>query len=109
MTIEGELDDISGVGQTLAAHDLCRNIPPAKRHICSKVWATTASSTAANGASSFTRRGAEFVRKVNYKEICLTLHRHGRAWHDHPRVYRCRTELPRANSWILVPSTRMTE
>jgi poly(3-hydroxybutyrate) depolymerase len=32
MTIEGELDDISGLGQTKAAHDLCRNIPAAKRH-----------------------------------------------------------------------------
>lgn len=31
MTIEGELDDISGLGQTKAAHDLCRNIPAAKR------------------------------------------------------------------------------
>jgi poly(3-hydroxybutyrate) depolymerase len=27
MTIEGEKDDISGVGQTQAAHDLCLNIP----------------------------------------------------------------------------------
>ncbi len=26
-TIEGELDDISGLGQTRAAHDLCRNLP----------------------------------------------------------------------------------
>jgi poly(3-hydroxybutyrate) depolymerase len=28
MTVEGENDDISGLGQTLAAHDLCQNIPP---------------------------------------------------------------------------------
>lgn len=27
LTIEGELDDISGSGQTAAAHDLCMNIP----------------------------------------------------------------------------------
>jgi poly(3-hydroxybutyrate) depolymerase len=27
MTVEGENDDISGVGQTKAAHDLCPNIP----------------------------------------------------------------------------------
>jgi len=27
MTIEGENDDISGIGQTRAAHDLCVNIP----------------------------------------------------------------------------------
>lgn len=33
MTIEGEKDDISGVGQTAAAQDLCRNIPAErKRH-----------------------------------------------------------------------------
>jgi poly(3-hydroxybutyrate) depolymerase len=31
MTIEGERDDISGVGQTEAAHDLCPNIPAAKK------------------------------------------------------------------------------
>lgn len=30
-TIEGELDDISGVGQTEAAHDLCSGIPASKR------------------------------------------------------------------------------
>jgi poly(3-hydroxybutyrate) depolymerase len=33
MTVEGEKDDISGVGQTFAAHALCVNIPEArKRH-----------------------------------------------------------------------------
>jgi len=31
MTIEGERDDISGVGQTGAAHGLCTNIPAARR------------------------------------------------------------------------------
>jgi poly(3-hydroxybutyrate) depolymerase len=29
-TIEGELDDISGTGQTQAAHDLCTGLPPEK-------------------------------------------------------------------------------
>ena len=29
--MEGELDDISGVGQTQAAHDLCCNLPKAKK------------------------------------------------------------------------------
>jgi poly(3-hydroxybutyrate) depolymerase len=29
LTIEGELDDISGAGQTRAAHDLCTGIPKA--------------------------------------------------------------------------------
>ncbi len=31
LTVEGEKDDISGVGQTLAAQDLCANIPPARK------------------------------------------------------------------------------
>jgi len=30
-TIEGELDDISGSGQTRAAHDLCKGIPKSKK------------------------------------------------------------------------------
>ena len=33
LTIEGEKDDISGVGQTAAAHDLCVNLPDSlKQH-----------------------------------------------------------------------------
>jgi poly(3-hydroxybutyrate) depolymerase len=31
MTIEGERDDISGVGQTAAAQDLCTSLPPEKK------------------------------------------------------------------------------
>lgn len=31
MTVEGENDDISGIGQTEAAHTLCKNLPDAKR------------------------------------------------------------------------------
>jgi poly(3-hydroxybutyrate) depolymerase len=31
MTVEGENDDISGVGQTKAAHTLCINIPDERR------------------------------------------------------------------------------
>jgi poly(3-hydroxybutyrate) depolymerase len=31
MTVEGENDDISGIGQTQAAHDICVNIPAANR------------------------------------------------------------------------------
>src|SRR3954447_15523967 len=34
LTIEGERDDISGIEQPRAAHDLCRGIAPArKRHV----------------------------------------------------------------------------
>jgi poly(3-hydroxybutyrate) depolymerase len=39
MTVEGENDDISGVGQTQAAQDLCVNIPAEKKlhHLQSEV------------------------------------------------------------------------
>lgn len=39
MTVEGEKDDITGVGQTKAAHDLCRNLDPSKQryHLQPKV------------------------------------------------------------------------
>ena len=37
MTIEGELDDISAPGQTVAAHDICAGIPPERRrHLLQK-------------------------------------------------------------------------
>ncbi len=32
LTLEGELDDISGVGQTEAAQTICKNLPKNKRH-----------------------------------------------------------------------------
>ncbi len=33
LTVEGELDDICAIGQTMAAQDLCRSLPPSlKRH-----------------------------------------------------------------------------
>jgi len=31
MSVEGEMDDISGVGQTQAAHELCSSLPQARR------------------------------------------------------------------------------
>lgn len=39
MTVEGEKDDITGAGQTVAAHDLCANLPDAlrKHHLQPKV------------------------------------------------------------------------
>ena len=39
MTVEGEKDDISGVGQTKATHDICSNIPQDRQlyHLQSKV------------------------------------------------------------------------
>ncbi len=38
----------------------------------------------------------------------FSLFRHGRAWHDHPRVSRSRLEMAHANSWMVGPSPTMT-
>ena len=39
LTIEGEPDEFSGVGQTEAAHELCSNIPPDRRaHYLQSAW-----------------------------------------------------------------------
>ncbi len=59
LTIEGELDDISGIGQTQAAHELCTSIA----QMPASTWklpvrATTASSAAAAGAKWCIRRCA---------------------------------------------------
>ncbi len=47
MTVEGEKDDISGMGQTEAAQDLCTGIPQDRKlHHCNVTSAITACSTA---------------------------------------------------------------
>ena len=57
LTIEGELDDISGAGQTRAAHDLCSGIPRARQfHYDVEGAGHTASSRAAAGARRCTRK-----------------------------------------------------
>ena len=57
MTVEGEKDDICGLGQTEAAHDLCPNIPAARcaSTTSSRASATTACSTAPAGAPRSSR------------------------------------------------------
>ena len=51
LTVEGELDDISGNGQTEAAHALCLNIPRERRsHFMAPGVGTTAFSRAGAGA-----------------------------------------------------------
>ena len=60
MTIEGEKDDITGLGQTEAAHDLVPHLPDERRLPLRRARAsgTTASSTARAGATAPSRRCA---------------------------------------------------
>ena len=60
LTIEGELDDISGNGQTEAAHALCTAIPAKQARALSRArrWGITAYSAAGASANRCTRASA---------------------------------------------------
>jgi poly(3-hydroxybutyrate) depolymerase len=65
MTIEGERDDISGIGQTVAAHALCSRLPDTmKRHYEQKAVGHYG---LCNGAGSARRlcRGSESSSEAN--------------------------------------------
>jgi poly(3-hydroxybutyrate) depolymerase len=75
-TIEGELDDISGSGQTQAAHGLCSNIPSEhKQHLT------------ADGAGHYGIFSGRRWREVIYPEVRSFIAAHGE------RV--CQTKKPR--------------
>ena len=57
MSVEGELDDISGAGQTAAVHDICSGVPKSQqRHFEAKGAGHYGIFSAAAGASMCTRR-----------------------------------------------------
>ena len=65
LTIEGELDDISGLGQTHAAHELCSGIPEAEQAPPDRrrAPATTASSAAGAGATQVYPQVRDFIAR----------------------------------------------
>jgi poly(3-hydroxybutyrate) depolymerase len=67
LTIEGELDDIAGVGQTRAAHDLCEGIPKGRQfHYDAK------------GAGHYGIFSGRRWREKVYPEVRGFIHRFGR-------------------------------
>ena len=72
MTVEGERDDISGVGQTEAAHDLCSALPAEMRCIiCSPGSAITGCSTARASATRSCRGSSASWRPTGQKRSVL--------------------------------------
>ncbi len=77
MTVEGENDDISGIGQTQAAHDLCENLPSEMK--IDYIQPSVGHYGVFNGSrwrSEIQPRVAEFVRKaekVARKQPALSL------------------------------------
>ncbi|MBK6659105.1 MAG: polyhydroxyalkanoate depolymerase [Proteobacteria bacterium] len=61
MTVEGEKDDICGLGQTQAAHDLCINIPTAKRGLHPAGVGHYGCSMARAGAPEIAPRVRDFI------------------------------------------------
>jgi poly(3-hydroxybutyrate) depolymerase len=67
LTIEGELDDISGSGQTRAAHDLCTGIAASdRRHVT------------AEGAGHYGIFSGRRYREVIYPQIRDFIRNHAR-------------------------------
>jgi poly(3-hydroxybutyrate) depolymerase len=65
LTVEGELDDISGSGQTRAAHTLCKNIPANKKEHYE-----------AKGAGHYGIFSGRRWREMVYPEICQFIRKH---------------------------------
>jgi poly(3-hydroxybutyrate) depolymerase len=68
LTVEGELDDISGAGQTRAAHDLCTGIPVDRREHYT-----------VEGAGHYGIFSGRRWREKAYPEICRFILAHQRA------------------------------
>ena len=72
LAIEGERDDISGLGQTKAALTLATNLPDGEEEISGgRMSAITASSTAANGATN-RARGRRLDRRARRLGVTAT-------------------------------------
>ena len=66
LTIEGELDDISGAGQTRAAHDLCTGIPKTRQFHYDAI-----------GAGHYGIFSGRRWRENVYPEVCAFIARYG--------------------------------
>jgi poly(3-hydroxybutyrate) depolymerase len=70
MTIEGERDDICGLGQTEAAHDLCTSIPSDEKvHYVQSGVGHYGVFNGTRWRTEIQPRIREFIRDVNYKHM----------------------------------------
>jgi poly(3-hydroxybutyrate) depolymerase len=84
MTVEGEHDDISGVGQTQAAHALCMNIPAdLKTHWLQPGVGHYGVFNGSRFRSEITPRIADFVLSHNFRHTGFN---RGRRLGDAPRL-----------------------
>jgi len=70
MTIEGERDDICGLGQTQAAHDLCTSIPTDEKiHYVQNGVGHYGVFNGTRWRTEIQPRIREFIRDINYKRL----------------------------------------
>ena len=69
LTIEGENDDISGVGQTYAAHDCCSNIPASRKtHYLQKGVGHYGVFNGSRFRAEIAPRIADFIANIEYEK-----------------------------------------
>ncbi|MEM6901975.1 MAG: polyhydroxyalkanoate depolymerase [Pseudomonadota bacterium] len=90
MTIEGELDDISAVGQTVAAHRLCRNLPETmKRHHLQKSVGHYGIFNGRRWREQIMPRVRDFIRDNDAKRS--TAPRFGPSAEDHAKIVQLKS------------------
>ena len=71
MTVEGERDDICGLGQTQAAHDLCTNIPDDQKvHYVQQGVGHYGVFNGTRWRTEIQPRIREFIRTIEYSRGC---------------------------------------
>ena len=86
MTVEGERDDVCGIGQTQAAHDLCTNIPDDQKvHYLQEGVGHYGVFNGTRWRTEIQPRIREFIRTIEYERGDLPTGRTARRMH-HPSV-----------------------
>lgn len=89
MTVEGERDDICGLGQTEAAHDLCVGVPTDEKvHYVQKGVGHYGVFNGTRWRTEIQPRIREFIRTINYKRLT------GGHATKMPKPYRALTDTP---------------
>ena len=87
MTVEGERDDICGLGQTQAAHDLCTNIPDDQKvHYVQEGVGHYGVFNGTRWRTEIQPRIREFIRTIEYERGAIPTDRRTARRMHHPAV-----------------------
>ena len=87
MTVEGERDDVCGIGQTQAAHDLCTNIPEDQKvHYMQEGVGHYGVFNGTRWRTEIQPRIREFIRTIEYERGSIPTGRRTARRMHHPSV-----------------------